>query len=556
MDDVLPQDGAAARRGDRRADDAASGCMSATSFAPRCRGRRTRPPSPRVRSRETDLPADLGGDAFEVRHQGELLGALTISLPPNDPMNPTKERLARDMAAQAGLVLRNVALDRGRAGVPAPDRDRAGRTGPQARAGHPRRRAAAARGAVGAAATRPTAGRPGSREGAGAPVGSADAGRPRRSRTSATSRVGSTRPARRPGAGGGARGAGPPLLARRRGPPRRRRPVPSGRGVRRVLLLPRGAQQRGEVRRCVTRRRSDWRATDGELRFEVADDGRGFDRSVTSYGTGLQGMADRLDAIGGSIEVDSAPGAGDEGGRTPPGRRRATMTRRWPWIVWALTLVLAVITFTLSATTGSFSEDPFFLSVAMVMIVGYMTIGALIASRTERNPIGWLLMVDRGRLPPRGVHGRIPALRPPARTGRRRFILLLGVAHELGLRSRRVPGPLDPLALPRREAAHAPMEAGRDRDRDPRRDPAHRHSILNPGPIDADFPGPLPHEPHRRAGARGRPRSDLRHRWPRPPGASVSPRSARWCSGTDGPSGRSASRCAGSSRPSGSRPRC
>ncbi len=31
---------------------------------------------------------------------------------------------------------------------------------------------------------------------------------------------------------------------------------------------------------------------------------------VTSYGSGLQGMADRLDAIGGSIEVDSAPGHG------------------------------------------------------------------------------------------------------------------------------------------------------------------------------------------------------------------------------------------------------
>ena len=64
-------------------------------------------------------------------------------------------------------------------------------------------------------------------------------------------------------------------------------------------------------------------STDGELRFEVEDDGRGFDRAVTRYGTGLQGMADRLDAIGGSIEVDSAPGRGDEGGRTPPGRRRS-----------------------------------------------------------------------------------------------------------------------------------------------------------------------------------------------------------------------------------------
>jgi signal transduction histidine kinase len=69
------------------------------------------------------------------------------------------------------------------------------------------------------------------------------------------------------------------------------------------------------------------------------------------------------------------------------------MTRRWPWLVWVLTLVLIAITFILSAKTNSFSEDPFFLSVAMVMIIGYVTIGALIASRTERNPIGWLLMV-------------------------------------------------------------------------------------------------------------------------------------------------------------------
>jgi signal transduction histidine kinase len=50
--------------------------------------------------------------------------------------------------------------------------------------------------------------------------------------------------------------------------------------------------------------------SDGELVFEVADDGRGFDPSVTPRGTGLQGMADRLDAIGGRLEVRSAPGEG------------------------------------------------------------------------------------------------------------------------------------------------------------------------------------------------------------------------------------------------------
>jgi signal transduction histidine kinase len=48
----------------------------------------------------------------------------------------------------------------------------------------------------------------------------------------------------------------------------------------------------------------------GQLRFEVADDGRGFDAGSTTLGTGLQGMADRLDALGGRFEVTSAPGMG------------------------------------------------------------------------------------------------------------------------------------------------------------------------------------------------------------------------------------------------------
>jgi len=51
-------------------------------------------------------------------------------------------------------------------------------------------------------------------------------------------------------------------------------------------------------------------AGDGTLQFEVADDGLGFDPASTGYGTGLQGMADRLDAAGGSLRVTSATGAG------------------------------------------------------------------------------------------------------------------------------------------------------------------------------------------------------------------------------------------------------
>jgi signal transduction histidine kinase len=48
----------------------------------------------------------------------------------------------------------------------------------------------------------------------------------------------------------------------------------------------------------------------GVLRFEVADDGDGFDRAAVTFGSGMQGMADRLDAIGGSLEVRSSPGSG------------------------------------------------------------------------------------------------------------------------------------------------------------------------------------------------------------------------------------------------------
>jgi signal transduction histidine kinase len=45
-----------------------------------------------------------------VEHQGERLGALRITSSPRGPLTPAGERLVKDVAAQAGLVLRNVAL--------------------------------------------------------------------------------------------------------------------------------------------------------------------------------------------------------------------------------------------------------------------------------------------------------------------------------------------------------------------------------------------------------------------------------------------------------------
>ena len=52
------------------------------------------------------------------------------------------------------------------------------------------------------------------------------------------------------------------------------------------------------------------RSEAGELVFSVTDDGAGFDRSVTPAGAGLTNMADRLAAVGGSLEVRSSPGEG------------------------------------------------------------------------------------------------------------------------------------------------------------------------------------------------------------------------------------------------------
>jgi signal transduction histidine kinase len=48
----------------------------------------------------------------------------------------------------------------------------------------------------------------------------------------------------------------------------------------------------------------------GMLRFTVTDDGDGFDLSKTSYGTGLQGIEDRLAALDGTFYVRSERGVG------------------------------------------------------------------------------------------------------------------------------------------------------------------------------------------------------------------------------------------------------
>jgi signal transduction histidine kinase len=67
----------------------------------------------------------------------------------------------------------------------------------------------------------------------------------------------------------------------------------------------------------------------GVLTFTVGDDGRGFDQAATPMGTGVQGMSDRLAALGGTLHVTSALRHGTQvTGRVPVAQDLASRRRR------------------------------------------------------------------------------------------------------------------------------------------------------------------------------------------------------------------------------------
>jgi signal transduction histidine kinase len=59
---------------------------------------------------DAETPGSVPKEAVQVRHQGEVLGAIFVTMPANDPMSDAKRGLISDLARQAGPVLRNVRL--------------------------------------------------------------------------------------------------------------------------------------------------------------------------------------------------------------------------------------------------------------------------------------------------------------------------------------------------------------------------------------------------------------------------------------------------------------
>ena len=252
---------------------------------------------------------DLTGDAFIVRHQGEQLGAITVSMPANDPMNPSREKLLRDLAGQAGLVLRNVRLI---------EELRASRRRLVAAQDEERRRLernihdGAQQQLVALAVRLRLADQVVERDPEKAHEMLSQL------QADANQALENLRDL--------ARGIYPPLLAdkglsaaleaqaRRSTFPVSVEPDGVGRYPQEieatvyfcVLEALQNVSKYARASRVEIRLREET----SQLGFEVRDDGIGFDTTEPSGGSGLQGMADRLESIGGTFSVSSAPGSG------------------------------------------------------------------------------------------------------------------------------------------------------------------------------------------------------------------------------------------------------
>jgi signal transduction histidine kinase len=267
-----------------------------------------------------DLPGDR---SVEVRHQGEVLGALAVTKRAGEALSPTEEALLSDLAAQAGLVLRNVRLTaelRARfdelsrqAALLRESRERIVETQDAERRRLERNIHDGAQQHLVALAVKlrlaqTMAGRDPDR--ARALVGEA------RSQTTETLRTLRDLAA----------GIYPPGLVEHGLSAALRAQLESvalpvelrDDGIGRYPLEVEAAAYFStlEALQNVAKHARATRATinlaedDGELTFRVQDDGVGFDPSRAHDGSGLVNLADRLATIGGSFAVESAPGRG------------------------------------------------------------------------------------------------------------------------------------------------------------------------------------------------------------------------------------------------------
>jgi signal transduction histidine kinase len=274
------------------------------------------PQQPPARATQADVPAYLADRILPVRHQNEVLGALSVSKRPGESLTPTEDRLLADLAAQVGLVLKNAGLREQL--LARLEEIRASRQRLVAAQDEERRRIErnihdGAQQQLVALAIKLSL--------TESMIGTDTDGEREllaELRQDAAGAVEDLRDL--------ARGIYPPLLASQGlvgalEARARKAPVPTSvtaDGVGRYLQDVEAAvyfcvlEALQNVAKYARASRVEVRlaASGQDLEFEVTDDGAGFDPGSKAYGTGLQGMADRLHAHGGSLAVRSSPGAG------------------------------------------------------------------------------------------------------------------------------------------------------------------------------------------------------------------------------------------------------
>jgi signal transduction histidine kinase len=254
--------------------------------------------------------------AVAVRHQGELLGALTVTKRKGESLTPVEEKLLSDLAGQAGLVLKNVGLT---AELLQRMEDlRASRQRLVAAQDEERRRLE--RNLHDGAQQNLVALKV--KLGLAELMAEKDPARAKQLigelKADADQALGTLRDL--------ARGIYPPLLADKGlaaalEAQARKATLPvviSAEAVGRypqeteaaiyfcVLEALQNVQKYAEATRATVHLAQ----AGGVLAVAVEDDGRGFDPRATKKGSGLQNMEDRLDALGGTVEIHSAPGSG------------------------------------------------------------------------------------------------------------------------------------------------------------------------------------------------------------------------------------------------------